>query len=255
MFRFSDNLQERLHELRRMTTAEKQAHLASLSISSPVKPWPFGMPCSAAPEVVVVGVSPGNSPKQEDRSFVTKDQYGEPPTYGKPHAGFSYEDPAHYWAKVRSLCSHFVSRLAPGMEEDDCIALSGHLNLGTGQAGRASAADTDRQITSWVSALLNRFFQPRLIVCFGLNRIIKARSEDWNHPEGLRINWQRPDFERSFNRYRFRLWLATSALGKRVGVLMWPNHPSRHPFAGDEHRAEWKDALHQADSLLVANNL
>lgn len=254
MANFNDNLRKRLSELRSMTNSQRQSYLRQLNASSPIKPWPFGIPCSAAPEVVVVGISPGNTPRKEDKGFVTLNKSGKPPTFGKPHGGFSYRDPKHYWAKVCSLCCHFVRRSDSKMSDDGCIALSSHLNLGTGQAGEASVEDADRATTRWVSTLLNKFFQPRLIVCFGLNQILKARFDDWNCRDGLQVDWRKPKAEHLFDSYHFRLWEAISAKGKRIGVLMWPNHPSRHPFGGDENGLEWKRSLTEANLFLAANN-
>lgn len=253
MIHFSDDLKKRLSELRGMTSAKQRAYVQQLNAGSPIKPWPCVMPCSAAPEVVIIGISPGNSPRKEDRSSPTKNKSGEPPTFGTPHKGFIYQDTKNYWSKVSSLCRHFVRRTEKKMSDDDCIALSSHLNLGTGQAGEASVDDTDQAIIHWVSSLLNNFFQPSLVVCFGLNGILQARFDDWNHRGGLHVDWRSPDFNQPFNTYRFRLWKATSAQGKRIGVLMWPNHPSRHPFAGDENGTEWNRALNQANSFLTAH--
>jgi hypothetical protein len=253
MIHFSDNLKKRLNELRRLTNAEQWAYVRRLNAGSPIKPWPCAMPCSAAPEVVAIGISPGNSPRKEDRGGANTNTSGKRPTFGKPHECFNYQDTKNYWAKVSSLCRHFVRRTEKKMSDANCMALSGHLNLGTGQAGEASVGDTDPAIIHWVAGLLNNYFQPRLIVLFGLNRILKARYDDWNHPNGLQVDWRSPDFEQPFNKYHFRLWKATSAQGKRIGVLMWPNHPSRHPFAGDENGSEWNRALNQASSFLTTH--
>ena len=236
-----------------MTSVNQRAYLKQLSASSPIKPWPIGMPCSAAPEVVAVGISYGNR-------FLEKKTRGSKREINEvscqllaSHPIFYYPDTKHYWAKVRSLCCHFVRRSASQMSEDDCLALSSHLNLGTGQAGEAKIEDTNRAITRWVSMLLNKFFQPRLIVCFGLNQILKARFDDWNHHNGLQVDWRKPKAERLFSGYRFRLWEAISAKNKRIGILMWPNHPSRPPFAGDEKGLKWKRSLSEA-SLFLAEN-
>jgi len=234
-----------------MSNGERRNYLRQLNASSPIKPWPCVMPCSAAPEIVVIGISPGNSPRKEDRGFETKDKSGEPPTFGQPHNGFSYRDARNYWPKVHSLCCHFIRRSFRTMSDDDCIALSSHLNLGTGQAGQANVEDTDGAIIHWVAALLNKFFQPNWVVLFGLNRILQARLDDWNHRDGLQVDWRKPDFWLPFNRYHFRLWETVSSKGKRIGVLMWPNHPSRHPFAGDEKGSEWNNALIKASSFLT----
>lgn len=218
-------------------------------MSTSERPWPCVMPCSAAPEVVVIGISPGNSPRKEDRGCETRYTAGAPPTFGEP-PDFGYPDTKHYWAKVRSLCCHLVRRADRKMSENDCIALSSHLNLGTGQAGQASMKDTDPPLIRWVSTLLNKFFQPHLIVLFGLNRILRDRSVDWNHRDGLQVDWHQPHFFSRFDRYQFRLWNADSAKGNRTGVLMWPNHPSRPPFAGSEKTAEWTRALKEASKFL-----
>lgn len=252
-WQFSDDPKKRLRALRQMPENERQEYLRALN--PPIHPWPIGMPCSAAPLVVVLGVSPGNSPSKEDRGFFTLNKPGDRgPTFGEKHEGFDYQDTRSYWKKVCSLCCFLVRRYAPDLTEMDCLALSGHLNLGTGQAGKADVLVTDEKITRWVSNLMYEHFQPRLLVCLGLNRIMKARWKIWNHPDGLQVNWHKADFEHPFGRYRFRLWETCSKGNRPVGVLMWPNHLSRHPFAGDDSKPEWKSALKQADAFLTKHD-
>jgi hypothetical protein len=72
----------------------------------------------------------------------------------------------------------------------------------------------------------------------------------WENSGGLVIDWDNPDAEDPFGKYRFRLWKARRADGQPMAVLMWPNHPTRHPFAGGPEGEHWQAAKRQADKFL-----
>ena len=93
MIKFSNDLKKRLEELKALVPEERKRLLDLICEDVPISPWPFGMPCSAAPHVVVLGVSPGNRPRLEDKDFQTDNAATEPPTFGEVHGGFLYEDP------------------------------------------------------------------------------------------------------------------------------------------------------------------
>ena len=90
---------------------------------------------------------------------------------------------------------------------------------------------------SWISTLLYSKFKPEILVCFGLNSICKNQDigRMWNHENGLNINWDSPHDIVPFNRYNysFRFWNTIKEDGNPMAVIMWPNHPSHHPFAGN----------------------
>lgn len=247
---------QRLQMLRKRTLEEQQAILVNLSEGCPIKPWPFGMPSSASPHVVLLGVSPGSRPRPEDRHFKTDRQVAnQTPTFGIPNVGFSYEDPGKYWKKASDLCRFMVRRDEPSLSDDDALALGSHLNLGTGQHGRAGRQAIEEDILNWVSSLLNSKFQARLLVCFGLNTILKNRHycELWNREGGLPVDWRSPSAVQKFGRYWFRFWKTRRADGESMGVLMWPNHPSRHPFSGGAESDQWVAAKFEADKFLSEN--
>ena len=245
---------ERLQYLRSKPGPERQVILRGPAEGCPIQPWPFGMPSSASPYVVLLGVSPGNRPKAEDREFKTDGQAcGELPTFGSPHSGFYYDDPGRYWQKARDLAQFLVRRDEPRLSEKDAVALSSHLNLGTGQYGQAGAHAIEDDILVWVSHLLHSRFDAKLLVCFGLRGIFAMNrySTLWNSGDGLPVDWTRPLAVRRFDgRYAFRLWTTQRADEKRMAVLMWPNHPSRHPFSGGPESKNWQSAKHEADRLL-----
>jgi hypothetical protein len=145
-----------------------------------------------------------------------------------------------------------VQRDAPKMAPRDALALSAHLNLGTGQNGTAGDAAIEKRILRWVSLLLYSKFQAKLLICFGLWGLIRKEehSELWASSGGLAVAWNKPDAESAFGKHQFRLWKARRADGQPMAVLMWPNHPSRPPFAGGPDGVAWKAAKRQADRFL-----
>ncbi len=243
---------QRLKFLRSRSQKEQKMILDHLVEGCPIRPWPFGMPSSAAPHVVLLGVSPGNRPRPEDRGFNTDGQATEPPTFGKPHGGFFYDDPGRYWQKASDLSRFLVLRDEPSLTGDDAVALSSHLNLGTGQFGQAGEQAIEDNILVWVSRLLNSKFSAKVVVCFGLHRILtnKRYNSLWNRNGGLSIDWTQPSAVQDFDSYRFRLWAIQRADGGRMAVIMWPNHPSRHPFSGGPALTKWQDAKSEVHKLL-----
>lgn len=212
------------------------------------------MPSSASPYVVLLGVSPGNSPRSEDRESLRRcPTTSEPPTFGCPAGGFSYRDPRHYWEKASTLCQFLVRRDDPRLSETDALAVSGHLNLGIGLEGKAGEGAIEDGIVRWVSRLLNSVFEARVLVGFGLNGLLaKPRvNELWNCAGGLPVDWRACPIIRKFDgNYSFRLWTPQRANGERMAVLLWPNHPSRPPFAGRPDNASWQQAKQAADEML-----
>lgn len=201
------------------------------------------MPVSADPSVVIVGASPGNSPDPTEQ--VTDSGYSGP-TFGTAHSGFFYRDSKSYWEKVRALCSEVLRVTDPSISEHDALALSGHLNLGTGCNGSATDEVIEPSIVRWVSSLLGSVVSADIVITFGLNGLLtkKTHTDAWNEgPGGLRVNWISPENRYRFQQYSFRVWSATRSDGLRVLVCSWPNHPSRHPFAGTADSQAWKESL------------
>jgi hypothetical protein len=248
----------RLASLRGMSEVERKDMKARLSARLPCKlrPWPFGMPTSADPVVVVIGASPGNSPAASGQPTSASGVGAyDPPTFGQVHGGFYYEDTKHYWSKVRSLCVAVGRSLDPDASPEDSLALAGHFNLGTGLAGAATLGVVEPGIVSWISGLLGSVLNAQVVICFGINSVLTSPevSELWNDaPGSLHVNWASPQRLVPFDKYSFRLWDAMCAEGERVLVCTWPNHPSRHPFAGPPDSAQWLSAVREYCDIVRA---
>ena len=70
----------------------------------------------------------------------------------------------------------------------------------------------------------------------------------------LPIAWDHPDQVVTLYgyNYRFRLWHTRRADGQPLLFALWPNHPSRHPFAGSGSAGSvWHAAIHQFTDRLV----
>jgi hypothetical protein len=242
----------RLTAARAQTRAARLALTQDLTTTSPVRPWPYGMPTVVNPWVVVVGVSPGDSAVAIDRTLDTQSAYYEAPTFGVPHPGFNYADTRYYWDKVRQLCCAIVRSYSPLMSWADCLALSGHLNLSTGRAGRATNARIDPATTTWVGDLLGARLRPRVVIGVGLGSVVADADfkRAWGR-SALPIDWARPVVEMPLEgyAYRFRMWECETDRGQPLTLMLWPNHPSRHPFAG-RPGPEWSNAIRQGMALL-----
>ena len=79
-----------------------------LAEGAPETPWPYGMPTSVNPYLLILGLSPGGSPDKSDRKQLTKRQT-EIPTIGASHPGLFYEDTAKFWLKIRALSTIFMN--------------------------------------------------------------------------------------------------------------------------------------------------
>jgi len=189
------------------------------------------MPTSVNPLLVVVGVSPGNSPASGREAFLPD----YIPSFGTPAPGFWYPDRSHYWEKVRTLSTEIVHQWDTGLSESECLALTGHLNLGVGMFGSASSDAVELPVVRWVSSLLFEQLHPRVVVGLGLSGLVlgvrgAAIREAWD-AGGLVIDWGRPDLI-SEGGFRYRRWNVRRADDAVMQLVFWPNHPSRAPFGG-----------------------
>jgi hypothetical protein len=248
----SANPTKRLKQLRGLDLKQRKALLNHVTSGVPIKPWPYGMPASAAPHVVLLGVSPGDGLPPEERNRGTEGRaWPNKPTIGEVDTGFDWrKDPRKYWDKASDLCEYLVQRDAPNMKDRDALALASHLNLGTGQHGVAGDAALEPKIVKWVAAQLHSRFEAKLLVCFGLWGLMRKphNNELWKSSGGLRVDWQKPDDTSSFGNLSFRLWKTERADGRPMAVLMWPNHPNRPPFGPVGPKGKnWQAAKRQAD--------
>lgn len=249
------DLNNRLSRLKSMSLQDRQSTVQRLTQCLPQQylPWPYGMPLSADSSVVIVGASPGNSPDPAEK---TKNSDYDGPTFGKAHPGFFYDDTKSYWQKVCSLCSAVVQVANPNLAEEDALALSGHLNLGTGQSGTATDAVVNDQILAWVSNLLGSVLSADVVITFGINGILTKHKYNsaWNEvPGALKLNWKNPHKVYPFQNYSFRVWDMKRSDGRSVMVCMWPNHPSRHPFTGTADGSLWKESLAAFQAILQSH--
>lgn len=213
---------------------------------SPFSEWPCGMPASIDPELVFIGVSPGNSPMPEDtissQAASQPPRFVSAPTVHKPNnSHFYYPDSSKYWEKLRYLAHQYFLLENDGITENAAISRCSHFNLGTGDAGTATKHDVEEDVVKWVSSLLDRIHKPELVILFGLNSILKDEeiSSWWNHSQGLTVPWSTPHEQRRLTSYhgrsyRFREWRVKASSGNELKLLMWPNHPSRPPFRNIE---------------------
>jgi len=245
----SDQPELRLKQLRDLDEKQQELLWNIVTENVPISPWPYGMPASAAPHVVLLGVSPGNGLDGED---TLRKKWDNKPTIGILDKGFLFPDKRNYWSKASDLCVSLVQRDAPHLDRLDALALSAHLNLGTGQNGVAGDAAIEPDIVKWVSILLHSKFNAKILVCFGLWGIMSKshNNELWNSSGGLPVDWKSPDDAVSFGNLSFRLWKTKRQDGSPMAVVMWPNHPSRVPFAGGPESAMWQKAKQKVDKLL-----
>lgn len=261
MKKYSIKPKERITELKFISKNGKENLVKKLTYNLKIKPWPFGMPSSAMPLVVAIGVSPGDSPRDEDKNSRTHRTAGCPPSFGEPagdkRLGFYYKDKKYYWDKVRFLCWQMLKEFDSTISEIDAISVSGHLNLGTGRNGKASELAIENDIVWWISYLLRSVFQPRIVILFGLKKILELKrvSNLWNHKDGLQIDWQKPHYHYPLTSqsYKYRIWNVQNSVFDNMLVVLWPNHPSRPPFAGSADNPKWSKSINEF-KVIVKNN-
>lgn len=245
---FSPEPRTRLAQARSLTTTDRARLLETLAEGSPYKPWPRGMPSSVNPLLVVVGVSPGNSPSGASGPFLAD----YTPVFGVPAPGFSYADSSYYWEKVRLLSTSLLRVWDRTLSDDDCIALTGHLNFGIGMFGVASKSAVELEVVTWVSAVLQRL-RPRLVVGLGLVGFLTDRKDDsvrraWAEG-GLAVDWLAPTLVTG-RAFRFRHYTSSSR-GERIDLTLWHNHPSKVPFGGRPRPGgQWETSVLAASEFL-----
>lgn len=225
---FSPDPRSRLHAARAASEAVRRRTLAFLSEGCPHKPWPRGMPTSVNPLVVVIGVSPGNSPALGAKAFL--EDYT--PTFGLPAPGLFYRDQAYYWQKVRLLGTSMTRLLDHTLSDQDGLALTGHLNLGTGMFGSASRAAIEPDVVRWVSDVIARC-RARLVIALGLVKLLttdEVLRGIWNDGAAV-VDWTQPQLVAA-STFRYRLFRGKGPNGTGFDLVFWPNHPSRAPFGG-----------------------
>lgn len=252
---FSDNPHTRLNAARSLSPAERKQVQERIGRASPDKPWPFGMPTSFNPYLVILGVSPGGK-KVRDKC--------EPyplPTVGQVHCGFGgeYTSPPNdwdnrYWKKVRLLCTNLLYSVDDTLTCCDSLALSGHMNLGTRQEGNAKNG-VNAKIADRVPDIIVDHLKPRVLILFGFKGLLKQDEIVQNafrrNVTLAKVESNRPE-EVPFKfpckgQYSFQIWETERPDGGKMTIVLWPNHPSRVPFSNSD---AWKASITQANSLL-----
>ena len=236
--------QKDVQKLRSLEESEVKERSEELIKSCPLDEWHRTMPASIDPKLVLIGVSPGGSP---DKSTADKEFLSKPSARKTGKSNFYYKDGRNYWTKLRYLVNNYFDEI---VDELDSLSLTSHFNLGTEQSGRGTKEKVEEDLTRWISGLLNNKHNPDLVVLFGLKNILQDPeiSNYWNHEDGLTINWQRPHLQMLFKscderRYHFRVWETTNSQGHSMKVVLWPNHPSKHPFTYDMDM--WESSVDQ----------
>ncbi len=250
MKKFSDNPQKRLLELSSLSLEEQKLLYEKLTkiMPSVYKPkWPFGMPSSIMPLVVILALSPGGKGKSEDKNFNPQFTQYDKPTFGTSHAGF-YPKCA-YWRKVRELCYFLIKRYSNEISENEALALSAHLNFSTEQNAKGSNVKLEKELIKWISQVLKSEFQAKIIIAIGLFEKANELNKNWDKENGLNIDWNRPeevyeysDFENYKKKPIFRIWHTEGKI-----VIMIP-HPNRHPFRINKR---WEYGLNEIDKVLA----
>ena len=196
--------------------------------------WPYGSATSINPLLVVLGPSPGNSPRRGDRQFVTREPFALP-TAGVPHPGVWYDDSRGYWGKVRELARTLLD--ADGTLGDDALALFGTMNLSTAASGSASNAMLSTPFARWALATIRDGLRPRVLVLLGLRTLLRTNHELSALFEDVlkELDMRRPHREHPFEAYTtrhlvFREWDLATPSGAPLLLVDWPQHPNRPPF-------------------------
>ena len=242
----SKKYRDHLESLSNLSISKKQQIITHLLNSCPVAKWPRTMPASIDPKLVLIGVSPGGSQNKD----VNEDEFiSEPSVHKSEKSNFFYPDKNNYWKKIRLITYRYFNS-HEDIKLKDALSLTSHFNLGTKLTGKASKKAVDDEIIKWVSYLLNKVHKPDQLILFGLKNILQDpdKSKQWNHKEGLKINWSSAQRITPLNsyksvNYKFREWTVTNELKHTFNVTLWPNHPSRPPFS--KNFEMWSKAVNE----------
>ena len=224
----------RLSTARALSNADLNAIHEELCLGRAEPGWPYGSATSINPLLVILGPSPGNSPKPGDGHFVTREAFALP-TAGVPHPGLSYDDPRGYWNKVKGLARTFLD--ADGELGDDSLALFGTMNLSTEASGSATDVHISAPFMRWVLETIRDGLRPRVVLLLGLRALLRKNRELSTLFEDAfkRLDVRSPHQEYTLEEYRdrrlvFREWGLITPHGSPLLLVDWPQHPSRSPF-------------------------
>lgn len=250
---WSDNLKSRL-SVNKASSSHRETLQQALenALPSSLKRWPYGMPTSVNPFVVLVGISPGATRNSDDAKNIRNSDYS--PSIGEPHPYFDVKDEwkSEHWRKARFLCRTILKKQKSNLSERECLTLSGHLNLGTKQTGNGADPEAiEPRIAKWVPKVITGFLKPKIVVLLGMNSKLEQLTPYWRRSAFSFVYETKPvTFPLIYTgsrKYNFRLWKNPDVNAYPKLVLSFPNHPSRHPFSDMEI---WKAASEQAAELL-----
>jgi hypothetical protein len=219
---------------------KKALMLNKLKADSPRKPnWPYGMPTSANPWLILVGVSPGAA-KGKKEKFVQANEYE--PSVGMAHQHFNsasqwgkFGQWKGYWPKIRKMCVGLLNEKM-GSDEEIVLSVCGHLNLGEIQTGTGDRKAIDKTIVGWIPTVIAKQLRPQVVLLMGITGLIKKGELDaWKGSDLDFIVTTDPhvipfkDWNSRSKRV-FRVWNNPSRGAYPRKVVMLPNHPSRPPL-------------------------
>ena len=230
----------RLRSARSLTALQLDCIHKALCEGCPVEAWPYGNATSINPLLVTLGPSPGGSPQAGD---LDTPAHLELPPAGSPHPHVkNYADGRRYWDKVRHLARAVIT--PPDGSETDAYALFGNMNLDPARSGDASSVDINRTFAEWVLRTIKSQLRPRWLVCLGLtDKLRQDRALRQTFESIFELDLRKPDeqYQLLASRYCFREWEVHFG-SDPLTVVLWPNHPSRHPFLDPKL---WRGACEQ----------
>ena len=241
--RFHPNIWAKDPKLRldvRMVDQRLQYRLKlDLTQRCPVQPWPYGMPTTVNPWLVIVGISPGAGNHTPAEIRERRKDYV--PCCGDPHRNFNLGGSwKGYWPKIRELCTLL---LAEELDSDwNALSVCGHLNLGEGQSGTGNRNAIDPKLLRWIPDVVSKQLRPEVVILLGMKKLREDGELDpWKGgPLGFVVE-DEPRVEpfrisRGKKKVCFRMW-ENPQRGYPNRVIMLPNHPSRPPMTNPKQRA------------------
>jgi hypothetical protein len=252
---WTSNPKERLR-IRNADPSLKNHLVQQLLSGSPTKfDWPYGMPTSVNPWLLLIGISPGAAVGGGENIQLKRKEYV--PTVGEPHPHFNskrfwkrYGAWPGYWPKIRQLCAGLL-RDRFDDDEEKVLTVCGHLNIGEIQTGTGDEKAINSKILRWVPDVVTERLRPHVVLLLGMKRHRKESLKSWKGT-GFEFILVDPDEQPSFKcsdgkRRCFQVWNNPSPSSYPRKVIMLPNHPSRHPFTVAKH---WESMIRQVKPIV-----
>ena len=260
---WSNVLSRRLTATRNLTRRERALLVDDALSKSCFRPkWPFGMPTSVNPWLLMLGISPGAGPddNRDERTAEQPPTIGEPsPSFGGPYVREGKPWDVPYWDKARKLATGVLQGIQPSCSDADCLSMAGHLNLGLRNQGASNDAAVEVKIARWVSSIIADPLKPRLMVGFGLMGKIRGENlrKAWKGSPLETVVAKAPSHVHPFpvgkKTYYFRIWEVDAGLDWPILFTVWPNHLSRVPFGGNSTNRHFNASINAFNSLLKQN--